>query len=104
MSLLEEGRVARTPSRRNQRGRTEGEQSNMENDRGIVKMRAKDIAAQIQSIEHFMFLFGTEGKYFLPPKSVITWAYVKQVLRVPLFKGRSTSNLISRIVKLYGEK
>lgn len=80
MSIAEETRGNRTPARQNQRERAEGSVGGLLTERGATKLRAKDIATAIPSIEHFMYLFGTEGKYFLPPQSIVTWAYVKQIL------------------------
>ena len=43
-------------------------------------IKAKEIARKLKSIDHFVFVWGQKGKYYLPPKSVITWHYVSQIL------------------------
>lgn len=43
-------------------------------------VRSKEIAARIRSIDHFVFLFGNEGRYYMPPTSLITWHFVRQVI------------------------
>lgn len=46
----------------------------------LVKVKCRDIAHQLQSIDHFIFLYENEGKYYLPPRKLITWHYVRQIL------------------------
>ena len=43
-------------------------------------VKAKDIARTIKSFDHFVYIWGSKGKYYLPPKSVLTWHYISQVL------------------------
>lgn len=43
-------------------------------------MLAKDIARKIKSFEHFIYLWGHKNNYYLPPKHVLTWRFVSQVL------------------------
>lgn len=42
--------------------------------------KSKEIANKIPSVEHFMYLYSTEGQYYLPPKQMLTWSYIKQIL------------------------
>ena len=46
----------------------------------IPCQKTKNVAAKLRSIEHFMFLYGNEAGYFLPPRELITWSYIRQVL------------------------
>ena len=43
-------------------------------------VRAKDIARKVKSFDHFIYIWGSKGKYYLPPKSVLTWHYISQIL------------------------
>ena len=43
-------------------------------------VRAKDIARKIKSFDHFLYVWGHNGGYYLPPKSVFTWHYISQIL------------------------
>lgn len=43
-------------------------------------VKAKDIARTIKSFEHFIFIWGHKAGYYLPPKTVLTWHYVSQIL------------------------
>lgn len=42
--------------------------------------RAIDIARKIRSFDHFLFIWGERGGYYMPPKSVLTWKYIAQIL------------------------
>ncbi len=68
-----EEKRAPTPTRRPNRNRFPGTKvygHEYEAPKRIVK--SKELAAKIPSIEPFMFLYATEGKYFLPPRDFIT--------------------------------
>lgn len=43
-------------------------------------MKAKEVARKIKSFDHFLYVWGSRGGYFLPPRSALTWAYISQVL------------------------
>jgi len=43
-------------------------------------VKAKEIARKIKSFDHFIYVWGQKGQYYLPPKNVITWHYVSQIL------------------------
>lgn len=43
-------------------------------------VKAKDIARKIKSFEHFIYIWGHKGGYYMPPKNVLTWHYVSQIL------------------------
>ena len=43
-------------------------------------VKAKDIARKIKSFDHFLYVWGHTGGYYMPPKSVFTWHYVSQIL------------------------
>lgn len=43
-------------------------------------VRAKEVARKIRSFDHFAYVWGTKGKYFLPPQSCLSWHYISQVL------------------------
>ena len=46
----------------------------------VLTMRAKDIARKLKSFDHFVYVWGERGRYYLPPKSCITWHYISQIL------------------------
>lgn len=80
-----------------------------EEEKSLTKMKSKEVAEQIKSIDHFIFLYENEGKYFLPPRKLITWHYVRQILSgqkhllkfeqlkslytLPKFRGLSVNSL-----------
>lgn len=43
-------------------------------------VRALDVARKVKSFDHFLYVWGSKGGYYLPPKSALTWHYVSQVL------------------------
>lgn len=43
-------------------------------------VRALDVARKLKSFDHFLYVWGAKGGYFLPPRSALTWHYVSQVL------------------------
>jgi hypothetical protein len=69
-----------TPTRKNQRGKNmSAEFLASQTISSQLTMKTKEFALKIQSIDHFVHMYGTEGKYFLPPRDYITWEYVKQI-------------------------
>ena len=59
----------------------EGEYGNWkEVEKGFERMQTREVARKIRSIEHFMFLWGTKGGHYLPPKKSITWVFIRQIL------------------------
>lgn len=53
---------------------SQGAQSNS------LTLRASDVARKLKSFDHFLYVWGTKGGYYLPPKSALTWHYISQVL------------------------
>jgi hypothetical protein len=50
-------------------------------ERGISRLvKAKDIARKIKSFDHFLYVWGGKGGYFMPPKSALSWHYISQIL------------------------
>lgn len=54
------------------------EQGDVPAQRKLVK--AKDVARKIKSFDHFLYVWGHTGGYYMPPKSVFTWHYISQLL------------------------
>ena len=45
-----------------------------------VKTDYRQVLTKIKSKEHFMYIFGEKGNFYLPPKKYITFKYIKQIL------------------------
>jgi hypothetical protein len=74
---------------------------------------SSQIAQKLQSIDHFIYLYATEGKYFLPPRCLITWEFIRKVITgdkllfkfnkispqnyLPRAKGLSVNNLFEEM-------
>lgn len=43
-------------------------------------LKTQDVARKLKSFDHFLYVWGTKGGYYLPPKSALTWHYISQVL------------------------
>ena len=43
-------------------------------------IKAKDIARKLKSFDHFIYVWGEKGRYYLPPKNTLTWHYISQIL------------------------
>lgn len=43
-------------------------------------VKATEIARKIKSFDHFIYVWGYKAGYYLPPKNVLTWHYISQVL------------------------
>lgn len=43
-------------------------------------VKAKDIARKIKSFDHFLYVWGHKGGYYMPPKTILTWHYISQIL------------------------
>ena len=43
-------------------------------------MKAGDVARKLKSFEHFIYLYGQKAGYYLPPKHVLSWTYIAQIL------------------------
>jgi hypothetical protein len=41
---------------------------------------AKEVARKIKSFEHFMYVWGEKARYYLPPKSALSWGYIAKIL------------------------
>lgn len=41
---------------------------------------AKEVARKLKSFHHFRYLWGEKGRYYLPPATHISWAYIAQIL------------------------
>jgi hypothetical protein len=44
------------------------------------RVKAKEIARKLKSFDHFVYVWGEKGHYYIPPKSVLTWHYISQIL------------------------
>ena len=69
-----------TPNKKKNRGKPLEKASGKKNDINLLTIKTKEIADQLKSIDHFLYLYTVEGKFFLPPKYLISWEYVKKIL------------------------
>jgi len=76
-------------------------------------IKAKDIARKVKSFDHFIFIWGEKGQYYLPPKSIMSWHYISQVLaqekrllkledvghqlEVPKIKGNAVNDMYEKV-------
>lgn len=63
------------------------EAANLDKTQKIEKMKveqlallASDVARKIRSFDHFAYVWGEKGGFFLPPKRCLTWQYIAQLL------------------------
>ena len=43
-------------------------------------LHTKDVIRKLKKFNHFLYVWGTKGGFYLPPRSALTWHYVSQVL------------------------
>lgn len=46
----------------------------------LIKIASKQVAKRIRTFDHFIFLWGHQSNYYVPPKHVLTWHFISQVL------------------------
>lgn len=80
MSLIEEQAKTATPIRREKKRGKNFEMGSIIPEETKIIVKTSQIAAKIRSVDHFVYLYATERKYFLPPKKFITWEYIRQIL------------------------
>lgn len=44
------------------------------------QLKAKKIARKIRSFDHFIYLFGVKGGFYLLPRFTLSWVYIGQIL------------------------
>lgn len=64
---------------------------------GDQRLRAREVARRIKSVEHFIYVWGDKGKFFLPPRKLISWHFISQVLagEKRLLKMKEVGTIIS---------
>jgi hypothetical protein len=116
MSLEESKSI--TPTRKGKRGATIEKNAQFLEEPTKRWLRTSAITNKIKSVDHFIYLFANEGKYFLPPRRIITWEYIKQVLTgqkkllkfnqldsqvcLPRAKGLSIKNIYDQMQNDFG--
>ena len=75
-----EGKRGQTPQKKVRQEKIIPEAKETKPDRGLNGVKSKLIAEKLKSIDHFVYLYSKEGKYYLPPRKLITWSYIRQVL------------------------
>lgn len=48
--------------------------------KSVKRMSLLELKSQVRSPDHFIWLFGVEMRYHLPPRSFVTWPFIIQVL------------------------
>ena len=46
----------------------------------LRSVKAGDVARKLKSFDHFIYLYGQKAGYYLPPKHVMSWTYISQIL------------------------
>lgn len=73
-----------------------------------LTIKAKEVARKIQSVDHFIYIWGGKGGFFLPPKKFITWRFVAQLLsnekRLVKSKDVATPVALPKVKGLYVEE
>lgn len=46
----------------------------------LPTLKAFEVARKIKSFDHFAYVWGERGRFFLPPRRCLSWGYISQVL------------------------
>lgn len=80
MSFIEEHVKAATPIKRDKKKQKNAEIGSIIPEEPKIILKTSQVVSKLRSVDHFMYLFATEGKYYLPPRKFITWEYIRKIL------------------------